>query len=43
MAFKDEFDKEISFKKLEKYMPDGYDIYVMGIQEGTNLNIFLAM
>jgi len=31
MAFKDVFVAEDSYKILNDYMPDGYDIYVMGV------------
>ena len=43
MAYKDGFSHEDSYKTLDKFMPPGYDIYVLGVQEAVNQNIFLAM
>ena len=40
MAFKS-FNK--SYKILNDYIPDGYDIYVLGVQEGINDTIYKAM
>ena len=44
MAYKDVFSEdESAFQQLEGYIPNGYDIYVIGVQEGINEGFFSAI
>ena len=44
MAYKDTGLKEPdSWKRLKEFIPDGYDIYVIGVQEAISEALFEAM